>query len=70
PAPFADMLARSGVQPVEGVPAPVCSLADLVEMKWALGRGGDRLDLARLLDVHGRLPQGLPPSGSGSVGAS
>jgi predicted nucleotidyltransferase len=56
PAPFADVLARSDVKRIDGVAAPICSLADLVAMKRAAGRGGDELDLQRLREAHGTLP--------------
>ena len=56
PAPFGDVLERSDVKKIDGVPAPICSLADLVAMKRASGRRSDELDLARLRDAHGELP--------------
>ncbi|MEA2219226.1 MAG: hypothetical protein QOJ35_1852 [Solirubrobacteraceae bacterium] len=56
PAPFDDVLARSDRRRIDGVEAPICSLADLVAMKRATGRGGDELDLERLREAHGELP--------------
>lgn len=60
PAPFDDVLARSDVKRIDGVPAPICSLDDLVAMKRAAGRGTDDLDLERLREARGALP-GDPP---------
>jgi len=60
PAPFADVLSRSDVKRIDGVEAAICSLADLVAMKRAIGRGSDELDLERLREAHGELP-GDPP---------
>ena len=60
PAPFADVLARADVKRIDGVEAPICSLADLVAMKRATGRGSDEVDLGRLREAHGTLP-GDPP---------
>ena len=59
PSPFDDVLDRSDVKRIDGVPAPICSLADLVAMKRATGRGSDALDLERLSEAHGELP-GIP----------
>lgn len=56
PAPFDDVLARADVKRIDGVEAPICSFADLVAMKRATGRGTDLLDLERLGDAHGGLP--------------
>jgi predicted nucleotidyltransferase len=56
PAPFATVLSRSDVKRIDGVDAPICSLADLVAMKRATGRGSDELDLERLREAHGELP--------------
>ncbi|MGN6217282.1 MAG: hypothetical protein ACTHN7_10065 [Solirubrobacterales bacterium] len=46
----------SGSQRVDGVEAPICSLADLVSMKRAVGRERDLADLADLEAAHGALP--------------
>ena len=56
PAPFDAVLARSEVKRIDGVQAPICSLADLVAMKRSTGRGTDLLDLERLREAHGALP--------------
>ena len=56
PGPFDDVLGRSDVKRIDGVDAPICSLADLVAMKRATGRGSDELDLERLSEAHGELP--------------
>lgn len=56
PAPFADVLGRSDRKRIDGVEAPICSLADLVAMKRATGRTSDELDIERLREAHGELP--------------
>lgn len=63
PAPFDDVLRRADVKRVDGVEAPICSLTDLVAMKRAAGRGADLLDLERLNDAHGELPEDEPGGG-------
>lgn len=60
PAPFDDVIARADVKRIDGVEAPICSLADLVAMKRAAGRGTDLLDLERLNEAHGALPGDQP----------
>jgi predicted nucleotidyltransferase len=55
--PFADLLARADKKKVDGVEAPICSLADLVAMKQAVGRDRDLADLADLRAAHGDLPE-------------
>jgi predicted nucleotidyltransferase len=60
PAPFVDVLARADVKRIDGVAAPICSLADLVAMKRATGRSRDEVDLERLREALGTLP-GDPP---------
>jgi len=60
PAPFDHVLARADVKRIDGVEAPICSFADLVAMKRAAGRGTDLLDLERLTDAHGELPDDEP----------
>lgn len=62
-APFGDVLARSDLKRIDGVEAPVCSLADLVVMKRATGRSTDALDLERLREAHGELPGDPPQAG-------
>jgi predicted nucleotidyltransferase len=56
PGPFDDVLGRADIKRIDGVEAPICSLADLVAMKRATGRGSDELDLERLSEAHGELP--------------
>jgi hypothetical protein len=56
PASFDDVLARADVKRIDSVPAPICSLSDLVAMKRATARGTDLVDLERLTDAHGQLP--------------
>lgn len=55
--PFGDLLDRAEVRRVDGVDAPICSLADLVTMKRAVGRERDLADLADLKAAHGELPE-------------
>lgn len=53
---FARLRERADVKRVDGVPAPICALADLVAMKRAVGRERDIADLADLKAAHGELP--------------
>jgi predicted nucleotidyltransferase len=53
---FADLLSRADTRRVDGVEAPICSLADLVALKRAAGRERDQVDLADLEAAHGELP--------------
>jgi predicted nucleotidyltransferase len=53
---FSELLMRSEVRRVDGVDAPICSLADLVAMKRSVGRERDLVDLADLESAHGELP--------------
>jgi len=53
---FDDLLSRAEIRKVDGVEAPICSLADLVAMKRAVGRERDLADLADLEAAHGKLP--------------
>ena len=53
---FEELLARADRRKVDGVEAPICSLADLVAMKRAVGRERDLADLADLEAAHGELP--------------
>jgi hypothetical protein len=55
---FAGLSARADLRRVDGVEAPICSLADLVTMKRAVGRERDLADLADLEAGHGELPNG------------
>lgn len=41
---------------MDGTPAPICSLADLVALKRLAGRGRDLVDLDELQGAHGELP--------------
>jgi predicted nucleotidyltransferase len=54
--PFSELLARAETRRVDGVDAPICSLADLVAMKRSVGRERDLVDLADLEAAHGELP--------------
>jgi hypothetical protein len=56
PLDLEGLLARSDTRLVDGVRAPICSLADLVAMKRQGGRPTDHEDLNRLETVHGELP--------------
>lgn len=56
PLSFAELSARAEVRRVDGVEAPICSLADLVALKRIAGRERDRLDLRDLEVAHGQLP--------------
>lgn len=53
---FGLLRARSDVRRVDGAEAPICSLADLVMMKRAVGRERDLVDLSDLEAAHGELP--------------
>lgn len=53
---FSDLMTRSESRRVDGVQAPICSLADLVAMKRSVGRERDLVDLADLEAAHGDLP--------------
>ena len=53
---FTDLLARAETRRVDGVEAPICSLADLVALKRIAGRERDQVDLADLEAAHGELP--------------
>lgn len=54
---FSELRARADVKRIDGMPAPIVSLADLVALKRAAGRERDRLDLLELQVVHGSLPE-------------
>lgn len=56
PLSFAELYARSELRRVDGVEAPICSLADLVALKRIAGRGRDLVDLHDLEAAHGELP--------------
>ncbi len=54
------LLSRADERRVDDVPAPICSLADLVALKRLAGRRTDLEDLDRLETAHGTLPE--PPT--------
>ncbi len=54
--PFTELLERAETRRVDGIEAPICSLADLVAMKRSVGRERDLVDLADLESAHGELP--------------
>jgi predicted nucleotidyltransferase len=54
---FSDLRARADVRRVDGVEAPICSLADLVRLKRIAGRERDQIDLSDLEAAHGELPE-------------
>ncbi|HYM53948.1 MAG TPA: hypothetical protein VES97_01190 [Solirubrobacteraceae bacterium] len=56
PLSFAELSARAEVRRVDGVQAPICSLADLVALKRVAGRERDLVDLSDLEAAHGKLP--------------
>jgi hypothetical protein len=51
------LLARAVTRTIDGTPAPLCSLADLVAMKRRAARPQDLDDLAKLEIAHGELPE-------------
>ncbi len=61
-AVFSELLARAEVRRVDGIEAPICSLADLVAMKRSVGRERDLVDLADLESAHGELPDSRNPN--------
>lgn len=60
PLDLAGLLSRADERRVDGTPAPICSLADLVALKRLAGRADDIADLSRLETAHGTLPD--PPA--------
>lgn len=58
---FSDLLARAEIRRVDGVEAPICSLADLVALKRIAGRERDQVDLTDLEAAHGELPDSRDP---------
>ena len=58
---FSDLLARADARRVDGVEAPICSLADLVALKRIAGRERDQVDLTDLEAAHGELPDSREP---------
>ncbi|HWW66510.1 MAG TPA: hypothetical protein VNY83_00870 [Solirubrobacterales bacterium] len=61
PLGFAELLARSDIRRVDGVQAPICSLADLVALKRLAARERDLVDLSDLEAAHGDLPDSRDP---------
>jgi predicted nucleotidyltransferase len=56
PLSFAELMGRADIRRVDGVEAPICSLADLVALKRLAGRERDLADLSELEAAHGELP--------------
>lgn len=56
PLSFTELCARAETRRVDGVEAPICSLADLVALKRIAGRERDLVDLHDLETAHGELP--------------
>ncbi|MGB2711601.1 MAG: nucleotidyl transferase AbiEii/AbiGii toxin family protein [Conexibacter sp.] len=56
PLTFAELILRADVRKVDGVEAPICSLADLVALKRTASRERDLADLSELEAAHGELP--------------
>jgi hypothetical protein len=56
PLSFAELSSRAETRRVDGVQAPICSLADLVALKRIAGRKRDLVDLHDLEAAHGELP--------------
>jgi predicted nucleotidyltransferase len=56
PLSFAELCVRAETRRVDGVEAPICSLADLVALKRIAGRERDLVDLHDLETAHGELP--------------
>lgn len=54
--PYERLRRRADLKRVDGISAPICSLADLVALKRAAGRERDLADLADLRAAHGELP--------------
>lgn len=54
---FEELASRAEVRNVDGVPAPIASLEDLVRLKRFSDREQDRIDLKRLEEAHGPLPR-------------
>lgn len=56
PLSFTELSARAEKRRVDGVEAPICSLADLVALKRIAGGERDLVDLHDLEIAHGELP--------------
>jgi predicted nucleotidyltransferase len=65
PLSFAELSSRAETCRVDGVEAPICSLADLVALKRIAGRERDLLDLQDLEVAHGELPDSRTDSNPG-----
>lgn len=63
PLSFHELLVRAEIRRVDGVQAPICSLADLVALKRLAGRERDLVDLRDLEIAHGELPDSRSCSG-------
>jgi predicted nucleotidyltransferase len=59
PLDLGGLLSRADERRVDGAPAQICSLADLVALKRSARRPSDLEDLDRLETAHGALPD--PP---------
>lgn len=57
PLDLAGLLARADSHTIDGTPASLCALADLVAMKRRAARPLDLDDLAKLETAHGNLPE-------------
>ena len=57
PLDLEGLLARATERKIDGTPAPLCALADLVTMKRRAARSVDLEDLAKLEIAHGELPE-------------
>jgi predicted nucleotidyltransferase len=56
PLSFDELSQRADKRRVDGIEAPICSLADLVALKRIAGRERDLVDLHDLETAHGELP--------------
>ena len=54
---FRDLWERAAERRIDGVAARVISLPDLVALKRSAGRPVDQLDLDKLWEAHGELPE-------------
>jgi predicted nucleotidyltransferase len=63
PLSFNELLARAEVRRIDGVDAPICSLADLVALKRLASRERDLVDLRDLETAHGELPDSRDETG-------
>jgi len=56
PLTYREIARRADVKRIDGVPVPICSLADLVALKRLAARPRDEQDISDLETVHGALP--------------